>query len=117
MEDLADASVRLKIWTDKAYKTELRKKRMSEIHVMQSFANGLQKRMRNASESGKRRTVAHSSSADLVKDAKDVTRASVALPMSFTKSSLAPRVGEQEAVAEVSEEGMSEHSDEDRAKS
>ena len=41
MEDLADASVRLKIWTDKAYKTELRKKRMSEIHIMQSFSNGL----------------------------------------------------------------------------
>ena len=33
------------------------------------------------------------------------------------KSSIAPRVGEQDAVAEVSEEGISEKSDEDRSKS
>ena len=41
----------------------------------------------------------------------------MALPKSFIKSSIAPRVGEQDAVAEISEEGISEKSDEDRSKS
>jgi len=60
MEDLTDASVRLKIWQDKTFKTNRMKNLMADLKV------GMASRLKgnSASDYVKRRTMKHASTDD-----------------------------------------------------